>query len=365
MSMDKAIKRWADILAPHLYPGVPKAGPLSAHFCVHPGLKPDEPATSATILDASARRAQVEWLSTDIVSSLRGNLTSWLDRDVAAPSQRQFWKLFDIIQKTDDLRSAGPSLFLTDLVHSSIDRTKSDAPFPSAVEMLTRIAAVGIDKLFAVDGQHRSSTIGLMKEALSQRAIREISQRLLTKIDEFSEHSSTSLLNEIRCALRQDIASRIRIKWQYRPVSLPLSASPHTREWVLAFQLRTGTPPPASIDRRPGAGRVPAAFATVSQGLEHGTLRRRSNGRNLLDAVRVASRSASLGEGAQDPAAARGSTRLAGRWHLRPHPTRQERVRTNGCRGGRQMAFDFSLGRRGGAVRNQVRKALTDRSAAA
>ena len=109
MSMDRAIRQWADLLAPHIYPSGPKSDPPSVELCFHAGLQPDEPATSALILDASARRAQIDRIGTDIVSSLRGNLASWFDRDVAAPSQRQFWKLFDIIRQTDDLRSASPS----------------------------------------------------------------------------------------------------------------------------------------------------------------------------------------------------------------------------------------------------------------
>lgn len=50
---------------------------------------------------------------------------------------------------------------------------------------------------------------------------------------------------------------------------------------------------------------------------------------------------------------------------FRANPALQERARAPRRRGGKQMAFDLSLGRRGGAVRNQVREALTDRRVAA
>ncbi len=99
MSMNSSIRQWADRLAPHIYLSAPKSGLPSATFCVHVDMQPSEPATSAIILEASARRSQIDWIRADIVSSLRDNLTSWVDGDVAASSQREFWKFLDVIRK--------------------------------------------------------------------------------------------------------------------------------------------------------------------------------------------------------------------------------------------------------------------------
>lgn len=329
-------------------------------FAILKRSEPTRSESSAVVLDAYLRRAQIAVAGAEVEASLRDTLLTWARPDNTMASQRHFWRFCHAVRHTEEFDLDVRLLPTMEFESSSVDcRTIAPAASPGS-DVLAKLARTDLDSLYVVDGQHRYTFIsGNFQLDLSQRAIRQIAKRLLVELNDLSGSASTSLLSMFRHSLVCEIANRSTVKWTYVSSLPPRSMSPHTREWILAFLLRTGTPPPATLsDRRPGADAVPVAFAKASQRLQNGTLRRRNCRRNILDALRTRYRPTSYSEGAQDFASARGRTRFAGCRRIWIDVAVEERARKIWRAGGRQMASDVLLDRGRGPFRHSLRKAL-------
>ncbi len=257
--------------------------------------------SSSVVLDAYLQRAQIAVAGTKVEDSLRDTLLTWARPEKTATSQRLFWRFYRGIRQAEEYDLDVLITLPHELASSSLNcRVIGQAS--TGTDVLAKLAQLDLDRLYVVDGQHRCTFIsGSLQLDLSQRAIRQIAGRLLAELEDISNTVSTSLLSIFRHSLESEVASKSTIRWTYVRSRPRHNTSPHTREWILAFLLRTGTPPPSTFsDRRPGADAVPVAFAQASQRLEHGTICRQYHRGNLLDAVRRRRGATPFSQGPQD-----------------------------------------------------------------
>ncbi|MBZ9775049.1 hypothetical protein [Mesorhizobium sp. CO1-1-8] len=318
--------------------------------------------TSAVVLGEHTRRFDAGMSGGKTGSAAKEILSGWAQARQRNISQRQFWRFFDYIRSADlELQEAGTRFVgIGELVDCSVDSCVT-ATVASGMEVCSLLASMRMNYIAVIDGQHSvSAMMGALDHDLSQRAIREIIANVLDEIADRTFERPRALLTQIHWFLTFEIARRIKIRWRPVFAFLPDAEFQGTRAWVLNFQLRTGTPPPALFDRCLGAGRVPMTYAMrASTRLENATLRRRRYRRDLLDPVRAGHRRAYYGQGTQDLAAACRRADATGRWRTGARSALEIRSRQTWRACGGQMAPHIPMGRGRGPVRNPVRTTLT------
>lgn len=278
-------------------------------------------SSSAVVLQAYLDRARQLHSAKHLGARVRDELLRWTVKTSASRSQRHFWRFFDEL----------------------LDADHRLPEFESGLSGYVEQSAPDV----VIDGQLRLRAISVSHERdLSQRDIRAIAQRVLAELDGFEFASAPSLSLLARETLTREIAVRVRLRWtsKGRPVFAPSLLL--TRERVLCFLLRTGNPPPANLDRRMGADRVPVLIGKASQRLEHGTICRRYYRGNLLDAVRRVRGATPLNKGPQDCKSAARRPKLAGcRRVWTDFPVAELRGKI-GSAGRRKVVPDIRLGGR-------------------